>query len=111
MPSCRKYGVAPFASTDHRASTRTPGPRTIAGTRPSYLAISAKAIMLRGSRRCRKADRVSLPKAAGRGNPLARQPSGIVGGQEHCNFGDVLRLSETSQWGPRHDLLFEVAAD
>src|SRR5439155_11722631 len=52
-----------------------------------------------------------LPKAAGRRNPLARQPAGVVGGQEHGDFRDVLRLPETSQRGFGYDLLFEVAAD
>src|SRR5579864_1543527 len=54
---------------------------------------------------------IALPKSARRGDPLARQPSRIVGSQKHGHLRDVVRLSQTSQRGSRDHLFFEVAAD
>src|SRR5258708_3691949 len=56
------------------------------------------------------ARRVSVIPAR-RGEPLAGDPGGGVGGQKHGDAGDIVGLAEPAQRGARHHVLFEIAAD
>ena len=62
-----------------------------------------------------KQDRAGKPavlsEAARRSNPLAGEPSGIIGSQEYRDLCNVFRLSESAKRCRGDDLLFEVAAD
>jgi hypothetical protein len=54
--------------------------------------------------------RAALSKAAGRGEPLAGDPRGIVGGKENRDSGDVVRLPDATERRASDHLLFEFAA-
>src|SRR5258707_7066574 len=56
------------------------------------------------------ARRVSVIPAR-RGEPLAGDPGGGVGGQKHGDAGDIVGLAEPAERGARHHVLFEIAAD
>src|SRR6185295_8960018 len=51
-----------------------------------------------------------LAKATGRGEPLAGDPSGIVGGKEDRDAGDVVRLPDATEGRASNHLLFVFAA-
>src|SRR5258707_11040107 len=48
---------------------------------------------------------------ARRGEPLAGDPGGVVGGQKHGDAGDIVGLAEPAQRRARHHVLLEIAAD
>src|SRR5260370_2768757 len=48
---------------------------------------------------------------ARRGEPLAGDPGGVVGGQKHGDAGDIVGLAEPTERGARHHVLLEIAAD
>jgi hypothetical protein len=74
-----------------------------------YLDHAGSFRKLRERKAGRRAETLSI--AAGRGDDVARQPSGAVGSQEDRNPRDVYRLSYAPKRGrPRHHLLFEIAS-
>src|SRR6201993_512211 len=52
-----------------------------------------------------------LAPAAGGRNELPRQPTGLVGGQEHCDRRDVRGLPDAAEWRQGNHLLLVIASD
>src|SRR5439155_24400483 len=52
-----------------------------------------------------------LAPAAGGRNELPRQPTGLVGGQEHCDRRDVRGLPDAAEWRQGNHLLLVITSD
>src|SRR5437773_5500864 len=53
----------------------------------------------------------NLALAAGGQNELPRQPTGLVGGQEHCDRRDVRGLPAAAEWRQGNHLLLVITSD
>src|SRR6266478_6874968 len=52
-----------------------------------------------------------LAPAAGGRNEFPRQPTGLVGGQEHCDRRDVRGLPDAAEWRHGNHLLLVLTSD
>jgi hypothetical protein len=52
-----------------------------------------------------------LAQTAGGQNYFSRQPTGLVGGQEHCDPSDVRGLPDATEWRHGKQLFLEVTSD
>jgi len=51
------------------------------------------------------------PQTAGSEQAFARQPPGVIGGKEHRDRSDIIRLTAATEWGLRDQALDEIAVD
>src|SRR5258705_10263540 len=107
----RRTSTPPSTSTPPAIRSSKATTRRKAGAGATSTTISS-----RSDRRPRSAGRSSGGRdgsvvAARGGKPLAGKPRGIVGGQEHGDTGDVVRLSHAAKRRARNHRFLDVAAD